>query len=180
MNFVRLGRVRFLALGLLLWASVVVARLGELQIVHGNHYRARAARQQERRIEVSALRGSIFDRAGRPLAVSVEVSSVYAIPDDVKDAAETARVLARHLDVAPATILARLEQKRGFVWIARKIDRAAATAIRQAKMPGIHMVPETKRFYPKGSLGAAALPVFARMWNGYARQALENLERSLV
>ncbi|HEV8610892.1 MAG TPA: penicillin-binding protein [Thermoanaerobaculia bacterium] len=157
MNFMRVGRVRFLALFLLLWASVVVARLGELQIVQGSRYRARAQRQQERRIEVSALRGSIFDRAGRPLAVSVEVSSVYAIPDDVRDAAETARVLARHLEVAPPAILARLTQKRGFVWIARKIDRTAAAAIRKAKMPGIHLVAETKRFYPKGSVAAGVL-----------------------
>ena|SRR5215203_3113516 len=34
--------------------------------------------------------------------------------------------------------------------------------------------------HPKGRLGAAALPLFARMWRGYARQALEQLERSLV
>jgi cell division protein FtsI (penicillin-binding protein 3) len=157
MNFVRFGRVRFLALFLLLWASVVVARLGQLQLAKGSHYRARAQRQQERLIEVSPLRGSIFDRAGRPLAVSVEVSSVYAIPDDVKDAAGSARVLARHLDVAEPAILARLTQKKGFVWIARKIDRRAAAAIRQAKMPGIHLVAETKRFYPKGGLAAGVL-----------------------
>jgi cell division protein FtsI (penicillin-binding protein 3) len=89
--------------------------------------------------------------------VSVEVSSVYAIPDDVKDAAGTARVLAGHLDVAEPAILARLTQKKGFVWIARKIDRRAAAAIRKAKIPGIHLVAETKRFYPKGSLAAGVL-----------------------
>ncbi|HEX9150332.1 MAG TPA: hypothetical protein VF958_14345, partial [Thermoanaerobaculia bacterium] len=110
MNFVRLARVRFLALFLMLWASVVVARLAELQLAQGSRYRARAQRQQERRIEVSPLRGSIFDREGRPLAVSVEVSSVYAIPDDVKDPAETARTLAGHLDVPEAALLARLTQ----------------------------------------------------------------------
>ena len=157
MNFVRLARVRFLALFLLLWASVVVARLADLQIVEGNRYRARAQRQQERRIEVSPLRGSIFDRDGRPLAVSVEVSSVYAIPDDVRDPVETARALAKHLDVPQPTLVAKLTQKRGFVWIARKIDRNAATALKKAKIRGIHLVPETKRFYPKGSLASAVL-----------------------
>jgi hypothetical protein len=34
--------------------------------------------------------------------------------------------------------------------------------------------------HPKGRIGAAGLPIFARMWRGYARQALEQLERSLV
>lgn len=157
MNFVRLARVRFLALILMLWASVVVARLAELQLAQGSRYRARAQRQQERRIEVSPLRGSIFDREGRPLAVSVEVSSVYAIPDDVKDPAQAARALANHLGLSEPALLARLTQKRGFVWLARKIDRNAAAALKKAKIPGVHLVPETKRFYPKGSLAAALL-----------------------
>ena len=154
MNFVRPARVKFLAFVLLLWATAVVARLGDLQIAKGERYRARAQRQQERRIEVSPLRGSIFDRAGRPLAVSVEVSSVYAIPEEVRRPADAARVLARHLPVPEATLLARLTQKKGFVWLARKVDRGPAAAVRAAKIGGIHLVTETKRSYPKGSLAA--------------------------
>jgi cell division protein FtsI (penicillin-binding protein 3) len=156
-NFVRLGRVRFLVLFLLLWASVVVARLAELQLAHGDRYRARAQRQQERRIEISPQRGSIFDREGRPLAVSAEASSIYAIPDEVRNPAETARLLAPHVGMTPDAVLARLTQKKGFVWLARKVDRAAAAGVRAAKLPGIHLVAETKRFYPKGSLAANVL-----------------------
>ena len=157
MNFVRLARVRFLVVFLLLWASVVVARLAELQLAHGDRYRARAQRQQERRIEISPQRGSIFDREGRPLAVSAEASSIYAIPDEVQHPAEAARLLAPHLGMAPEAILARLTQKKGFVWLARKVDRAAAAGVRARKIPGIHFVAETRRIYPKGSLAANVL-----------------------
>ena len=157
MNFVRLGRVRFLVVFLLLWASVVVARLAELQLAHCDRYRARAQRQQERRIEISPQRGSIFDREGRPLAVSAEASSIYAIPDDVPNPAEAARLLAAQLGMAPEAVLARLTQKKGFVWLARKVDRAAAASVRARKIPGIHLVAETKRIYPKGSLAANVL-----------------------
>ncbi|HEX9305514.1 MAG TPA: penicillin-binding protein [Thermoanaerobaculia bacterium] len=157
MNFVRLGRVRFFAIFLSLWASVVVGRLAELQLAEGGRYRARAQRQQERRIEVSPLRGSIFDREGRPLAVSVEASSVYAIPDEVRNPAATARILARHLGQSQAAIIARLTQKKGFVWLARKLDRSAATALAAEKIAGVHFVMETKRSYPKGSLAANVL-----------------------
>jgi len=156
-NFVRTARVRFLVIALSLWASVVVARLFELQVADGSRYRARAQRQQERRIEVSPLRGSIFDREGRPLAVSVEVASVYAIPDEVARPAEAARVLSSHLGIPEATLLARLTQKKGFVWLARKVDRPAAAAVRTEKIPGVYLVAETKRFYPKGSLAAGVL-----------------------
>ena len=34
--------------------------------------------------------------------------------------------------------------------------------------------------HPRGTLGGLAMPVFARMWRGYARQALEELEPILV
>jgi cell division protein FtsI (penicillin-binding protein 3) len=156
-NFVRLGRVRFLAIFLSLWASVVVGRLAELQLAEGGRYRARAQRQQERRIEVSPLRGSIFDREGRPLAVSVEASSVYAIPDEVRNPAAASRVLARNLGQSEAAILARLTQKKGFVWLARKLDRSAAIALAAEKIAGVHFVTETKRSYPKGSLAANVL-----------------------
>lgn len=157
MNFVRLARVRFLVIFLLLWASVVVARLAELQLAHGGRYRARAQRQQERRIEISPQRGSIFDREGRPLAVSAEASSIYAIPDEVRRPEEAARVLGPHLGLSPEAVLARLTQKKGFVWLARKVDRAAADGVRAAKLPGIHFVAETRRIYPKGSLAANVL-----------------------
>jgi len=156
-NFVRTARVRFLVIALSLWASVVVARLTQLQLADGGRYRARAQRQQERRIEVSPLRGSIFDREGRPLAVSVEVASVYAIPDEVTHPVETARALSARLGVPEETLLARLTQKKGFVWLARKVDRPTAAAVRAEKMRGIHLVAETKRFYPKGSLAAGVV-----------------------
>ncbi len=157
MNFVRTARVRFLVIALSLWASVVVARLTQLQLADGGRYRARAQSQQERRIEVSPLRGSIFDREGRPLAVSVEVASVYAIPDEVAHPVETARLLASIVGVPEATLFERLTQKKGFVWLARKVDRPAAAAVRAQKVPGIYLVAETKRFYPKGSLAAGVI-----------------------
>ena len=56
----------------------------DVQVAQGSKYRARAQRQQERRVEVSPRRGSILDRNGRELAVSVECSSIYAIPEEVR------------------------------------------------------------------------------------------------
>src|SRR5262249_54792371 len=46
---VRRGRTRLFLLLLTVWALVVVARLAQIQIAEGSHYRAKARRQQERR-----------------------------------------------------------------------------------------------------------------------------------
>ena len=47
----------------------------------------RAQRQQQRTTEVAAKRGVIYDRAGRELAMSISVDSVFAVPADIPDLA---------------------------------------------------------------------------------------------
>src|SRR6266540_1018068 len=101
--------------------------------------------------------GSILDREGRDLAVSVEVPSVYAIPDDVEDAPAAASALAPLLRLPREKILERLTQAKGFVWIARKVEPSVADQIRALKFPGVRLVAESKRFYPKGPLAASVL-----------------------
>src|SRR6266540_3980049 len=101
--------------------------------------------------------GSILDREGRDLAVSVEVPSVYAISDDVEDAPAAASALAPLLRLPREKILERLTQAKGFVWIARKVEPSVADQIRALKFPGVRLVAESKRFYPKGPLAASVL-----------------------
>ncbi len=154
---VRRGRTRFFALILALWGAVVVARLVQIQIAQGSRYRARAQRQQERRVEIPGQRGSILDREGRELAVSVEATSVYAIPNDVREPRRAAAALAPVLGMTDAEVLERLSSDRGFVWLRRKLPPESAGAVQRLKLPGIHFVNEPKRFYPKGRLASAVL-----------------------
>jgi cell division protein FtsI (penicillin-binding protein 3) len=155
---VRRGRTRLLGLILTLWALAVVGRLVQIQIAQGSRYRAKAQRQQERRIEIAGQRGSILDREGRELAVSVEAASIYAIPDDVKDPRASARALAALLpDASEREIHDRLSSPKGFVWVDRQIDPGLAQRILALRLPGIHSVAEPKRFYPKGRLAGAVL-----------------------
>lgn len=153
----RTRRARVFVLVLAAWGLLVVSRLAELQIAQGARYRARAQRQQERRIELSARRGSILDRQGRELAVSVEATSAYAIPDEIESPQNLARELSPLLEIPASTLASKMTQKRGFVWLARKIAPAAADRLRAKKPRGIHFVAESRRFYPKGALGASVL-----------------------
>ena len=58
-------------------------------------FRARAQHQQQRTTEVAAKRGVIYDRAGRELAMSVAVDSVFAVPAEIPDLAGTISLVAR-------------------------------------------------------------------------------------
>jgi len=156
-NAVRRGRTRIFALLLAAWAAVVVGRLVQVQIAQGSRYRARAQRQQERRIEIKGSRGSILDREGRELAVSVEAASVYAIPDDVENPRAAAQSLAPLVGLPAGEVLEKLKSERGFVWVRRQIDTDAAAKVRSLKLAGIHLVTEPRRSYPKGHLAASVL-----------------------
>ncbi|MGE5275537.1 MAG: penicillin-binding transpeptidase domain-containing protein [Acidobacteriota bacterium] len=151
------GRARWLGVLLAVWGVAVVGRLLQVQVAQGSKYRARAQRQQERRVDVSPRRGSIVDRNGRELAVSVECSSIYALPDEVERPAAVAQALAGALEETPAELAAKLSRDVGFVWLKRKVDPEVAEHVRQMKLPGIRFVTETRRFYPRGSLAAALL-----------------------
>jgi cell division protein FtsI (penicillin-binding protein 3) len=154
---VRRGRTRLFLLGLFVWGLVVVGRLVQLQIADGSRYRARAQRQQERRIEIAARRGSILDREGREIAISVEASSVYVIPDEIEDSRASAQALSRALAMPAREVQERVTSDRPFVWIRRQVDLDAAARVRALKLPGVHLVPEPHRFYPKGRLASSVL-----------------------
>lgn len=136
--------------------AVLTIRVTQLQVLSGDRYRALALDQRLRTIPLTAERGSIFDRNGRDLALSVERSSVYADPTLVTDAAMYAARLAPVVGEDQATLLARLSDRtRRFVYVARTVEDAVAKQVRALGLPGVGFVPEPKRQYPAGSVAAA-------------------------
>jgi cell division protein FtsI/penicillin-binding protein 2 len=73
-------RLSWLLWGLLLWAGVIFARLVSLQVFEHDDLAKQAQHQQSRTIEISAMRGSILDRTGQPLAKSMPAESVCVNP----------------------------------------------------------------------------------------------------
>ncbi|MGH9441171.1 MAG: penicillin-binding protein [Thermoanaerobaculia bacterium] len=139
------------------WGISVGFRLAQIQIVRGPAYRSRARQQQERTVRLSPRRGSIYDRANRELAVSVEAFSIFAVPDKVLDPSGEARSLAEILGVPAREILPKLKADRAFSWIARKVDDSAAARVRESRLPGVNLLPEVRRYYPNESLAANVL-----------------------
>ncbi len=149
-----------LALSISLWAVAIGIRLVQLQVLGRAFFLEQGTRQSERTVNLDPRRGPILDRNGRPLAVSVDADSVYAVPQDVADPPATAAALARALGVDAAgrrEIQAQLQKDRAFVWIQRKTDPAAAQRIRSLQLDGIGFVPEHRRYYPQRELAAHVL-----------------------
>jgi cell division protein FtsI/penicillin-binding protein 2 len=72
----------------------VAGRLVHLQVVKAETFEDLGARQRVRRVELPAKRGSILDRNGSALAMSVDARAIYANPHFVTDAAGTAKAIS--------------------------------------------------------------------------------------
>jgi cell division protein FtsI (penicillin-binding protein 3) len=150
-------RIYILAGFLLFWVIAICARLVWLQVINYGDFTQRAAKQQQRSIDVSPVRGNIYDRHGNDLAMTVSVDSVFAVPSEVPDIHSTAQVLARILKADTAEIESHMRASHAFAWVARKVDNATSARVRALNLKGIYFQKESKRFYPKGELAAQVL-----------------------
>ncbi len=180
----RWARFRIAVLGALLLAggSAVARRAYVLQVQRAPTLRQIAEGQYLREIRLSPLRGTIYDRHGAELAVSVEVDSLYANPRMLREAGQdpsrVTRLLAQIVPFDEETVLARLSSDRLFVWIQRRITPEQASKVRELAIPGIELTQETRRFYPNRELGAHLLG-FANV-DGIGIEGLElSLEETL-
>jgi cell division protein FtsI (penicillin-binding protein 3) len=141
----------------LLWMSAICGRLAYLQLVRHSEYMARALRQQQRTIEISPKRGVIYDRNMNPLAMSIQVDSAFAVPNEIADVGLASRLLGGVLNVPRDVMTARLGSSGTFVWIQRKLVAEQAEAISALNLKGIYLEKENQRFYPNRDMAAHVL-----------------------
>jgi cell division protein FtsI/penicillin-binding protein 2 len=132
-------------------------RVTQVQGLSRDRFVAVGESQRVRAISLPAERGSIFDRDGRELALSVRQSTVWADPRLVVDPMAASEALAPILKMEPAELQTRLTRDAAFVYLARKVDDATAQQVRDLKMPGISLIDEPQRFLPAGNLAASLL-----------------------
>ncbi len=147
-------RLYVLAAVLLLWVAAVLCRLVVLQVAKYDFFLNLASRQRGRDIAVDPRRGTIYDRNGTELAMSIDVDSVFAVPSQIPDQESTAQILADVLHIDGQELLAHMRSQRNFTWVKRKIDAETSARISQLNLRGIYFRTEPKRFYPKRDLAA--------------------------
>ncbi|HYL15512.1 MAG TPA: penicillin-binding transpeptidase domain-containing protein [Terriglobales bacterium] len=153
------AQLRLYLLGaiLLFWFGVICLRLVYLQIFEYGEFEQRAQHQQQRTIEISPRRGIIYDRAGRELAMSINVDSGFAVPTEIPDLGQTISLITRITKEDPREVLAKCKASHSFCWVARKADAETAERIKALNLKGIYFQKESKRFYPKRELAAQVL-----------------------
>jgi cell division protein FtsI (penicillin-binding protein 3) len=151
---------------------IIAGRLFNLQVLRAEEFTQLAGRQHQKTLAVEAGRGAIYDRSGKILAINMEVPSVFGAPKYVSDPQSTAVRLNRVLQTDVRQLESKLKSERDFVWLARRLEPERAEGLQGLSLDGIGVIPEGRRFYPKGAMLSHVLG-FANIDN----QGQEGLER---
>jgi cell division protein FtsI (penicillin-binding protein 3) len=167
----RIGWIFLVFFALLVLAAGRTVYLG---VLRGSALRKAASDEQLSYEAVTAPRGTITDRNGVDLAVSEPAQEIAADPYLIKAPLEAAKKLAPLLEQTQASLLRKLSERTGFVYLDRSLPAKAAQSVLALKLPGITGTPVMRRVYPRGSLAAQVLGVV-----GTEGVGLSGLEYSL-
>ena len=169
------SRFSLLFLFLILCLIAFSVKLVLIQVFRSEYLANLAERQHNYFIELEPIRGTIFDRQLRPLAINVAVYSLFAKPKVMTAAQkqEVVKQLSSILGKDPSFLQELLSKKKYFVWLARKLPIETTAKIKALKLAGLDFIKESKRYYPNASL-AAHIIGFADIDN----KGLEGLERT--
>lgn len=155
------------------------ARAAWIQVVSPDRLRMEGDMRSLRTAVTSTTRGMVMDRNGEELAVSVPVQAVWADPKQIHaelslEKEQAWQALADVLGVPREKLLKQVENpKRRFVYLQRQVTPAVAEYIRKLRLPGVHLRPEERRFYPTGEINAHMVGMTNIDGNG-----IEGIERS--
>ena len=154
-----------LVLGILAFIPIGI-QLYNLMVIHYDYYAELALRNQTRTTQVTPERGEIYDRNMNVLATSVDVENIYLDPHELKqskaDLEAISQMLGKLLDLEPAWIAQQGKDiTKRYKQIAARVDEETAGKVRayitENNISGIHLEPNTKRYYPYGSLAAQVI-----------------------
>lgn len=158
-------------------AVAVAARLVWLGVIDGPRLAAKAEANRTNTVTLQAKRGTIYDRNGNVLAMSVECRTLYCDPQQVSDAHEAAAVLAEQLGGTAEDYLSALTQDTTFVYIKKKVDTSVADevvdALSDAGVTGVYELPDMKRVYPYGAVAGQILGIVGADGDGLTGLELE-------
>ena len=149
-------------------------RLFDLQIKRHEELQGMAVSQQTRRTVVTASRGTIYDASGNILAISTSAETIILSPMEINNALKDtehpvswtkdslAAGLAEILDKDAASIRKRMDNEDSqYELIKLRADEDVAAKVREYveenDISGVHLVADTKRYYPYGSLAAQVI-----------------------
>ena len=165
-TYIRRGIVAMMGLLGIAAFLTVTGQLVRLMLVEHDYYEGKAIRNQTRSTSVTASRGTIYDRNMEVLAASSSVENIFLDPLELKqngvDVDALAKKLAPLLDISEEYIKKQAtDTSLRYKMLKRRQDRAVCDAVRELiaeeKLVGVHLEPDSMRYYPNHSVASQLL-----------------------
>ncbi len=148
--------------------ALLALRVGWHMIIKGDEYSQKASKQQTIDRVVSAVRGDILDASGNQIAISATTHTIWVRPGTVKsngktdtevelNAREEAKQLAEILGLDEESVYETITADKTLIKVAKYVDSEKTEAVRAAKLSGIEIVQDVRRYYPLGSFACQTL-----------------------
>ena len=135
---------------------VLAGKLVSIQLFGHDRLVAEAKARHVRTIETQPIRGPIYDRNERLLAVSTPVDTIWAEANIFCTAQDDWPDLLKLLKLKKSELSKTCEKraaeafKSNFMYIKRQLTPLLAEQVVDLEVPGVHIQREYKRFYPSG------------------------------
>ena len=135
--------------------SVLIMRLGYIQIVNPEKYTDKAIVQQQKDEIIQPLRGSILDRNGKELAVSIVTYDILVEKIYVQDVQKTAEALSKILeDVTVEEFKTKFADETKRFILRKNIPLELVEEIKKTEATGLKFEENSQRKYPYGQFGS--------------------------
>ncbi|NCB38352.1 MAG: PASTA domain-containing protein [Erysipelotrichia bacterium] len=157
-----------LATGLL---GIFSMRLVQLQIFQYNRWEQRSTRNHVSKRVLDMRRGSIVDRNGSELAISVDTYSVFIYSRELKSLPEAANAIASVLPMTREEVIAKVGDRSGYIPLYKELEPNLAMKLQKLNIPGVILESHYRRYYPQKSLASNLIG-----FTGADQNGLEGLE----
>lgn len=167
-------RIRIIVLFISILLITIIGKVFYIQVFQYQKLNKLASSLWSRNLPITADRGLILDRNGKVLASNITTTSLYLVPNQIKNKEEVAQILAQILDVSYEEMYKHVSKKTSIERVhpeGRQLSFEVADEINKLNYDGVYLLKESKRYYPYGNLLSHVLG-----YVGIDNQGLSGLE----
>ena len=152
------GRLAFTRLALSAALALIGLRIAFIQVVDHQKYAAKSLAQVQSTVQISGLRGAMYDRYGTALALSAPASLVLADDQQISDPAQEAKSISPILGISVDKLTVLLGHHRwGYLVLRTDLGLRAGRQLMRLNPPGIRVFDSTARLYPNQYLAKSVI-----------------------
>ena len=138
------------------WMGLCV-RLFQIQVLNGAQYQATVVKQAQKKQNIPAIRGNIFDRDSRALTRNIIHYTLSVNPKNVLDKVSLAKAISKRTGKPEIEYLKKLNSNSKFIYLERNLQRETLGSLEVTNIKGLNIERRYRRYYPHNQIAAQLL-----------------------